>query len=186
MDISHSYIDLLQKGDRKSFERLYDNYAPNLLGVVCQMLHEKPMAEDVLQESFIKIYKNIESYDPEKGGLFTWMLNICRNSAIDRKRKINREREKVNRFESTDVSTNEAPELWIEDTTIAEKRKNLNEALEELPQEQKIVIKNLYFDGLTQRELAKTKDIPLGTIKSRVRLGMKKLRESLKIQLLWM
>jgi RNA polymerase sigma-70 factor (ECF subfamily) len=186
MDISNSYIELLKRRDRKSFESLYDNYAPNLLGIICQMIHEKPMAEDVLQEAFIKIYRKIEAYDPEKGGLFTWMLNICRNSAIDKKRKIHREKEKVNRFSSGDVSKDESVELWIEDTTIAEKRKDLNAALEELPQEQKSVIKNLYFDGLTQRELAETKNIPLGTIKSRVRLGMKKLRESLKIYLLWM
>lgn len=186
MDISHRYIDLLKRRDRKSFEWLYDHYAPNLLGIICQMLHEKPMAEDVLQESSIKIYKTIDSYDSKKRGLFTWMLNICRNSAIDRKRKISREREKVNRFSSTNVIKDESAELWIENTSIAEKRKDLKAALEELPEEQRSVIENLYFEGMTQREFSETRNIPLGTVKSRVRLGMKKLRESLKITLFWM
>lgn len=186
MDISNTYINLLKNRDRGSFEMLYDNYAANLLGVLSQILQEKATAEDVLQDAFIKIYKNIDTYDPQKGALFTWMLNICRNSAIDRKRKIKREQENVNRFQSENVNTSSHVPKWSNDSEIMEKRDKLNKAIEKLPEDQRTVIENLYFEGMTQREMAEHENIPLGTVKSRIRLGLRKLREGFKLYVLWM
>lgn len=182
---SPEFILKLKQGDKQSFEYLYDHYAPNLLGVISAIVKPTDQAEDVLQKGFIKIWSNIDKYDAERGTFFTWMLNICRNLAIDEYRKIRREQDKVNRGGQKDV--HKEIEVQEGDFRGGDHRngKKLHDAILKLPEDQRHVIENLYLGGLTQKELSEADDIPLGTIKSRVRLAMNKLRETLKLILFW-
>lgn len=181
---SPEFIGKLKQGDRKSFEYLYDHYAPNLYGVISNIVPSSDIANDVLQSAFVKIWQNIEKYDVAKGTFFTWMLNICRNLAIDEYRKAKRNREKVIRVNEEGVGKNKGMTNSSSDN-LSKKTYELRQAIQQLPNEQKYVIEQLYLGGMTQRELAKTDNIPLGTIKSRVRLALGKLKDSLKIFLFW-
>ena len=181
---SSSFINKLKRGDRASFEYLYDHYSPNLYGVIRNIVPTTDIADDVLQRSFVKIWRNIEKYDVEKGTFFTWMLNICRNLAIDEYRKAKREREKVIRQKKNIVTKDE--DIAVESTEVDDHvMYDLRAAIQNLPNEQQYVIEHLYLGGLTQRELSESDDIPLGTIKSRVRLALQKLKQSLKLFLFW-
>ncbi len=138
--------------------------------------HEKA-AEEVLQDTFIKIWDNIESYDAKKGRLFTWMLNIARNLAIDKTRSKefshNRKTDSINTSVPI-VSSDMQVEQQIRDHGLI----NL---LQHLSPEQKIIVHLIYFKGYTHSEVAKEFDIPLGTVKTRLRAALIKLRKILNI-----
>ena len=135
------------------------------------------MAEEVLQDAFLRIWEKIESYDASKGRLFTWMLNITRNLAIDktRSKEISKERKTDDIDDLVNkIDRKEQTELSIE--TIG-----LKEVLGQLSDDQKFVVDYLYLKGYTQSELAEEFGIPLGTVKTRLRLAMIELRTILKV-----
>ena len=187
IDISSpTFIQKLKQGDQKMFNYLYDHYGPNLLGVVQTIVPATDVAEDVLQKAFVKIWKNIDQYDVNRGTFFTWMLNICRNLAIDEYRKADRARKKVIQSQKDNVDRVEkTSEFSIDEQPHLMKNNKLYEAINQLPDDQKYVIEQLFLGGLTQKELGTADDIPLGTIKSRVRLALNKLRNHLKLILFW-
>jgi RNA polymerase sigma-70 factor (ECF subfamily) len=166
----------LKGKDPSALEYLYDHYSGALFGVISRILKNDDVAEEVLQDIFLKIWDRIESYDPVKGKLFTWMVNIARNQAIDktRSREISKQ-EKTSGSETlvNKVDNREFTELRIEGIGV-------KEMLKSLPNEQFFVVEHLYFKGYTQSELAKDYDIPLGTIKTRLRMAMQHLRNSLE------
>jgi len=146
-----------------------------MFGVVARILKNDDVAEEVLQDVFLKIWERIESYDPLKGKLFTWMINIARNQAIDKTRS--REISKQQKTSGSETLVNKVDnrnftELRIEGIGV-------KEMLKSLPNEQFFVVEHLYLKGYTQSELAKDYDIPLGTIKTRLRMAMQHLRNSL-------
>ena len=156
---------------------LYDHYSPALYGVISRILNNDDVAEEVLQDAFLRIWDRIDNYDATKGRLFTWMLNIARNLAIDktRSKEISKDRKTddiddlVNR-----IDRKEQAQQSVE--TIG-----LKEVLVRLPEEQKFVVEYLYLKGYTQSELAEEFNIPLGTVKTRLRLAMTELRSILKV-----
>ncbi|MCC5943537.1 MAG: sigma-70 family RNA polymerase sigma factor [Bernardetiaceae bacterium] len=169
----NSLINLLKQKDKKGFSLLYENYAPTLYGVVLRIVGNKEVAEDTLQEVFIKIWKHIEQYNATKGTLFTWMLNIARNTSID---KLRSKSYKKMLYDS-DI---EALQEQISDGNKAEEqtdRIGISELLEHLGQNQKDVIDLIYFEGFTQAEAADVLDIPLGTVKTRIRTAIHSLRK---------
>lgn len=139
-----------------------------------KMLKHDALAEDVLQDAFIKVYKKIHTYDPIKGRLFTWMLNIVRNLAID----VLRSREYQMTSGSVQMETEQLERVAASTRTDVD-HIGLTEVLNTLPDSQRDVLELLYYQGYTQVEVAKKLDIPLGTVKSKVRLGMKALRKKL-------
>jgi RNA polymerase sigma-70 factor (ECF subfamily) len=169
-------IQGLKGKDPSALEYLYDHYSGALFGVISRILKNDDVAEEVLQDIFLKIWDRIESYDPTKGKLFTWMVNIARNQAIDktRSREISKQ-QKTSGSETlvNKVDNREFTELRIEGIGV-------KEMLKSLPNEQLFVVEHLYFKGYTQSELAKDYDIPLGTIKTRLRMAMQYLRNSLE------
>ena len=181
---SPEFVAKLKKGDRESFKYLYDHYAPNLYGVISNIVPSTDLANDVLQRSFVKIWQNIDKYDVEKGTFFTWMLNICRNLAIDEYRKWRRKKDKLIQAKEEGVHKSESHQTKGSNESFGS-NEDLRLAIQDLPDDQQYVIEQLYLGGLTQRELSKSDDIPLGTIKSRVRLALQKLRSSLKTFLFW-
>lgn len=147
-----------------------------MYGAVCRIVGREEIAEEVLQDVFLKIWNRIDTYDAAKGRLFTWMLNLARNQAIDkmRSKEISRE-SKTGGIENyvSDVKTGEFAEQQIDSI-------GLREVLTSLPEDQRFVVDHLYLKGYTQAELAEEFDIPLGTVKTRLRIAMKQLRLILK------
>lgn len=165
-------VSRLKAKDRAALGYLYDNYSAALYGVIYRILPKEDMAEEVLQDVFLKIWDKIESYDAGKGRLFTWMLNIARNQAIDKTRS--KEISKDNKTKDIDtlvhtINRQEYQEQQIDGIGV-------REILNVLPEEQRFVVEYLYFRGYTQSELADESGIPLGTVKTRLRAAMQQLR----------
>ena len=164
-------IHLLKQKDRKGFAVLYDNYANALYGVILKIIQIEELAKDVLQDSFVKIWKNIHTYNANKGTLFTWILNIARNTAIDKTRSA--DYKQIIRKQSIET-------ISIEDSTYFTNTQTdaigLNKQIAQLKPEHQEIIDWIYFKGYTQSEVAKALEIPLGTVKTRVRLAIQHLR----------
>jgi RNA polymerase sigma-70 factor (ECF subfamily) len=161
----------LRSKSKQAFEYLYDNYSPALYGVVYNILHNEEASNDALQEVFVKIWNNFDSYDPERSRLYTWMMNIARNHAIDKLRSKAMKGDKELKNDKEFIRNVSGSLSQFTDGI------GLNKLVNELEKEQKDIIDLLYFKGFTQTEAAEELNIPLGTVKSRVRLAMNKLRK---------
>jgi RNA polymerase sigma factor (sigma-70 family) len=166
----------LRARDQQIFGYLYDHYSPALYGVVLKVINEENIAGDILQEVFVKIWRSIEKYDAEKGRLFTWMLNIARNTAIDALRSKAYKLEQKIQDINSDVYHN-ASQLTVNPSVD---HLGLVKVLEKLNKEQRVIIDLAYFKGCTQEEISKVLDIPLGTVKTRMRNAIIQLRNILK------
>lgn len=163
----------LQNKDQAAFSYLYDNYSGALYGVIKRVVEAEEIANDVLQEAFVKIWKNIGGYDASKGSIFTWMMNICRNTAIDEVRSKNFKKEAQNQNIDDIVSI-------VDNQNKVEQKVDhigIKKIVQNLKPEHRILIDKIYFEGYTQDEVSKELDIPLGTVKTRVRAAMTHLRE---------
>jgi RNA polymerase sigma factor (sigma-70 family) len=167
-------ISLLLQRDRKAFERLYDDYSAAIYGLVLKILRDEALAEDALQDAFVRIWQKIHTYDASKGRLFTWMLNLARNIAID-KLRANTSR----KAEMTSSLQGQGLEAKGPSTILQIDHIGLRELVDALPAEQQFVIDFIYFKGYTQAEVSEEFGIPLGTVKSRVRLAMNHLRDKI-------
>ncbi|HTJ51588.1 MAG TPA: sigma-70 family RNA polymerase sigma factor [Cyclobacteriaceae bacterium] len=170
-------VSKLRAKDRSALEYLYDHYSSALYGVIFRILKKEEIAEEVLQDVFMKIWDRFESYDSTKGKLFTWMVNIARNQAIDKTRskeiskdsKTSTIEKSVSRVDSEDYVEQKIEGIGVKDI------------LKNLTDDQKFVVEHLYFQGYSQSELAEEFDIPLGTVKTRLRLAMQHLRSTLGV-----
>ena len=163
----------LRNREKIAIEALYDMYSSSLYGVISRIITDTPTAEDVLQETFVKIWNSFASYSTEKGRLFTWMVNIARNLAIDKIRSKdfknqNKNQELENNVTFIDEQRNTAynPELL-----------GIKELVETLKPEQKSILDLVYFKGFTHVEAADELGVPLGTIKTRLRMAIIQLRK---------
>jgi RNA polymerase sigma factor (sigma-70 family) len=146
--------------------------------VVFRILRKEETAEEVLQDIFLKVWDKIESYDPSKGKLFTWMINIARNQAIDKTRS--KEVSKGRKTDDIDYLVNKID--IQEHSQLAVDAIGLKEVLLKLSDDQRFIVTQLYLKGYTQSEVAEEFDIPLGTVKTRLRLAMIELRSILDIK----
>lgn len=160
-------IQALSRNERKAFEYLYDHYSGALYKVVCKIVRDGSLAEDVMQEAFLKIWKNFKTYEPKKGTLFTWMLNITRNTAIDMLRKSDR---------APSMGALEADKATGLGVLPPIDTLDLPALLGDLRPERQILVSMVYLQGYTQQEAADRLGIPLGTVKSRMRFAMEELR----------
>lgn len=174
-DKEHILIEAVSKGDREAFGRLYDDFSAALFGVVLRIAGNREVAEEVLQDAFVKIWRSAASYDPAKGRPFTWMLNIARNTAIDRIRTLDHRMAAKIQDVDSHVYRLEGEDLQREVDQIGVTR-----VLSGLKQENRELIEMAYYQGYTQQEIADNTGIPLGTVKSRMRSAMIQLREVLK------
>jgi RNA polymerase sigma-70 factor (ECF subfamily) len=169
-------VALLKSRSDQAFSVIYDNYSAALYGVINRIIGDEEQASDILQESFVKIWKNSEGYDASKGRLFTWMLNIARNSAIDATRSKQHKAEGKNRnLEDSVRLINKARSSATSTDHIG-----LKEVVEKLKPEYRQIIDLLYYGGYTQEEVAKELGIPLGTVKTRSRAALLTLRELMR------
>ncbi len=167
-------VALLKQRSPNSFSYLYDHYSGALYNVVFSILQDKELANDVLQEVFIKIWRQIDQYNAEKGRLFTWMVNISRNASIDTLRSKGYHTQKQNR------ELTESVYVAAGATNIETDKIGLRKIVGNLKDEYKVLIQLAYFEGYTQDEISKFLNIPLGTVKTRLRSALIQLREFLK------
>ncbi len=168
-------VALLRDRNQSAFSYLYDNYAAALYGIIFRMVEDTPLAEDILQEAFIKIWNNFAQYDHTKGRLFTWMINITRNLTIDTLRSKGYKKQKK-------ISQDENSVTGYRDKGLNEDRFDtigLKKQLQYLKPDQRIIIDLAYFNGYTQEEISKEMNIPLGTVKTRMRTAIIELRKLL-------
>jgi RNA polymerase sigma-70 factor (ECF subfamily) len=166
-------VAFLRRHKREGIALLYDRYAGSLFGVLFRLLHSREMAEDALQETFVKIWANFDSYDGSRGRLFTWMVNIARNVALDKIKSRDHKNSLKNQEIGGLVSVIEA-QTAIGD---ASDRIGLHEIVQTLKPEQEEVIELIYFQGYTQAEASDKLGIPLGTVKTRVRAAISTIRK---------
>jgi RNA polymerase sigma factor (sigma-70 family) len=169
-------IALLKSGDASAFNYLYDHYSGALYGIIFRIINNNELAEDVLQEAFVKIWNSFQSYDATKGRLFTWMLNIARNLSIDTIRgKSYKKQTKIQNTENAVINAsdnnNESDRF---DALGIRKQVTL------LKEDQKQIIDLAYFEGFTQNEISQKLGIPLGTVKTRMRAAIFELKKILQ------
>ncbi|MCU0443971.1 MAG: sigma-70 family RNA polymerase sigma factor [Microscillaceae bacterium] len=164
-------VERLRQKDRKGFAQLYDNYGSALYGVILKIVKIEEVAQDVLQDSFVKIWKSTDLYSRDKGTLFTWILNIARNTAID---KIRSQDYKQN-YQNAPIEAKQVDKQA--NTQTKTDHIGLKSLIERLLPEHQEVIEYLYFKGFTQSEAAEALAIPLGTVKTRVKIALRELRK---------
>ncbi len=167
-------VQLLREKSQHVFSYLYDNYSGALLSIIRNIVSEEELANDVLQEVFVKIWKQIDSYDSSKGRLFTWMLNIARNASIDMIRSKSFQNSRQNRELTEDVYTAGGTSETKTDQI------GLRKLVHNLKEEYRVLVELSYFQGYTQDEISKMLNMPLGTVKTRLRTALTQLREIIK------
>lgn len=163
----------LKSRDTLAIHALYDMYSGALMGVITRIIQQTEVAEDLLQETFIKIWNSAEGYDPDKGRLFTWMLNIARNLAIDKLRsKDFRNAGKNQNIENNVDFIDAQKEVTFNADTLG-----IKDMVNGLKPEFNVVLDMVYFKGYTHVEAAEELNLPLGTIKTRIRMAIMELRK---------
>jgi RNA polymerase sigma factor (sigma-70 family) len=165
-------VSLLLQHNNQAFGYLYDNYSPALFGIITQIIPDKETASDVLQEVFVNIWKKIATYDPDKGRLFTWMLNIARNAAIDKLRS--RPYQNSLKNQSLGENVNTIGEKQVVNPVVNDI--GLKKVINRLKDDHRELIDLSYFQGFTHEEISKLLNIPLGTVKTRIRSALTQLR----------
>jgi RNA polymerase sigma-70 factor (ECF subfamily) len=167
--------------DRHAFEEIYDRYGDLVYSTALRVLRDPHLAEDISQEIFVRLWRKPDGYVAERGRFLTWLISVTRNRAVDEVRA--RGRRQRHETASPEEQEREFPAGTADDPALnaqhAEQRRIVRAALAELPPEQRQVIELAFFGGLTQREIADRLSQPLGTVKTRIRLGMQKLRARL-------
>lgn len=164
-------VSALRERNEQAYGYLYDNYSGALYSIVLQIVQNTELANDILQEVFVNIWRKIESYDPSRGRLFTWMLNITRNASIDTLRSKAYQNSQKNQGLPENVNiTSQVTHTNIDNI-------GLSKILAKLKPEQRVLIELAYFKGYTHEEIAQIEDIPLGTVKTRIRNALLQLRE---------
>ena len=182
LDLTDEHLmQRIQERDSQALGFLHDRYASMLKALIMKVLHNEAESDDMLQEIFVEIWDRAASYSPEKGKALGWIITLSRRRAIDRLRK----REAYCRAEERLAEeTKRHPQDWIahveEDIAHSEMREHLARVLCGLPDAQRQAIELAYYKGMSQREIAAHTGIPLGTIKTRLELGLKKITEALK------
>tara|TARA_R100001377_G_scaffold85085_1_gene70228 strand:- start:111 stop:656 length:546 start_codon:yes stop_codon:yes gene_type:complete len=168
--IEEEIVGLLKQGDKRAISLLYEYYGDALFGVISKVLTDSDLAQDALQETFIKVWKKAKTYDSKKAKLFTWLYRIAYNTAIDKVRSYNNKTGKEIQMDASDVYT-------LTGDSLNQDVLDIKKHLSSLDEKYQIVIHALFFEGMTQQEASDELDIPLGTIKSRLKIGLRELKK---------
>lgn len=176
--LAPALLPAVAEGNVSAFEQLYDRYSSTIYGLLLRILANADDAQEVLQETFVKAWTSAKMFHAARGTEVAWLISIARSRAIDRlrSRKIRGEREDEAGREITTLFSYENTDAAVQ----SEERTAVRSALASLPEAQRVALELAYFEGLSQSEIAAKLDQPLGTIKTRMQLGMKKMRETLR------
>lgn len=169
-------VSLLKNKDQKGFNILYNNYSGALFGVINKIIQSDDDANDLLQDTFLKIWRNIDNYDPSKGSIFTWMMNIARNLSIDRVRSADfRDSSQNISMEQNIIYQVDSEHQTVMDVDSI----GLRKVVDNLKPEYRQLIELVYYKGYTQAEVSEEYGIPLGTVKTRIKAAVGSLRTML-------
>lgn len=175
-------VSALEERDTKALEALYDRYGDYVYSICLRMMRDVQLAEDLTQEVFLRLWRRPDLFDPTRGRFLTWLLSVARNRSIDERRSRGR------RFKHENPPSLAAEEMLAsapstedgeDPAVLSDERVIIQKALHVLPPDQRLAIQLAYFGGYTQQEIAQGLHQPLGTIKTRIRLGLQKLRITL-------
>lgn len=167
-------------GDRAAFEELYRRYAPAAYGLALRVTAQETLAQEVVQDAFLALWRAPEAYDPSRGPFRSFFLSLVHHRAVDTVRREERLRKRTERAANLGpVAGEDVAEDVVESSYLAVRRKEVREALETLPPDQRKVLELAYFGGSTQARIAQELQIPLGTVKTRTLAAMRKLRQAL-------
>jgi RNA polymerase sigma-70 factor, ECF subfamily len=170
-------ISLVEKDDPEALATLYDRHSRSAYSLAYRMMGERQAAEDLIQEVFLKVWRAAESYRSERGTVRTWILSIIRNRSIDQLRSTASRRRTQEKLEAS--APRSQPSEAFAETWRNSRRDHIFQAMKALPSEQSKILELVYFSGYTHVEIAGLLNIPLGTVKGRLRLGLEKMRGSL-------
>jgi RNA polymerase sigma-70 factor (ECF subfamily) len=170
----------IERGDEEAFRGLFRRYAPTALALARRVARQEYLAEEIVQEAFLALWRNPGGYDQVRGSVRSWLMGMVHHRAVDAVRREEAQRRRTEDAQARDVVVVEDPaEAVVEELGVPQEREAVRGALEELPAEQRQVIELMYFGGLTQSAIAERLDLPLGTVKSRTLLGMRRMRAAL-------
>lgn len=163
-------VELLKEGDERAMSLIYDNYADTLFGVAYKITKDEALAQDAVQESLVKIWKKSSNYDSKKAKLFTWLFRITRNTAIDKLRS-------ANIRDGREVQIDVSNVYNLGTTSYKPEHLDIKGHVGGLDEKYQVVLNALFFEGMTHQEASEALDVPLGTIKSRLKIGLRELRK---------
>ncbi len=171
----------LSAGDRDAFDELYRRYSPLAFGLALRLTGQSLLAQDVVHDSFLALWRTPEAYDPARASFRTFFLSLVHHRAVDTIRREQRLRDRNERAANLEPATGEdVAEAVTEEAFLDVRRKEVREALADLPPDQRRVLEMAYFDGMTQVDIARELGVPLGTVKTRTFAAMRKLRAALE------
>jgi RNA polymerase sigma-70 factor (ECF subfamily) len=168
-------MSLMEGGDEEAFAALYDRHSRAAYSLSYRMMGDRQAAEDLTQDAFLKVWRSAGGYRSERGSVRTWILSIAHNRGIDQLRSLASRRRTQDRVEQS--APRSQPSEAFAETWRNRQREQIREALSMLPEEQLKILELAYFSGYTHVEISNLMDLPLGTVKGRMRLGLKKIRE---------
>ena len=168
-------MSLMEGGDEEAFAALYDRHSRAAYSLSYRMMGDRQAAEDLTQDAFLKVWRSAGGYRSDRGSVRTWILSIAHNRGIDQIRSSASRRRTQDRVEQS--APRSQPSEAFAETWRNRQREQIREALSTLPEEQLKILELAYFSGYTHVEISNLMDLPLGTVKGRMRLGLKKIRE---------
>ena len=175
-------IAQVARGDTAAYEMLYDRYCSAVMGLALKITGDRSLAEEVVQETFWRVWRKADLFQTQRGAFRSWFFGITRNLSID---VLRRQKTQLQPVDETEQVIEQAvdPTMDVPETAwLREKHQQMRAAIETLPNEQQSVIEMAYFRGMTRQEIAQATGEPLGTIHTRARLALQKLREELQLQ----
>jgi len=170
----------LGAGDEEAFRGLFQRYGPSALALARRVARQPFLAEEIVQEAFLAVWRNPHGYEEGRGSVRTWLMGMVHHRAVDAVRREEAQRRRAEDVAGASIEEVEDPaEQVIEEVDLPRERRAVRAALGELPEEQRQVIELMYFGGLSQSTIAERLSLPLGTVKSRTLLGMRRLRTAL-------
>jgi RNA polymerase sigma-70 factor (ECF subfamily) len=166
------------RGDEDSFRHLFRRYAPHANALALRILRQPFLADEAVQDAFLGVWNGAAGYDPRRGSVRSWIMSMVHNRAVDLVRREESQRRRADAAEPVIVVEDPAEDV-VRRVGVGEDRERVRSALDALPEEQRRVIELMYFGAMTQSAIAELLAIPLGTVKSRTLLGMRRLRERL-------
>ncbi len=173
ISIEDQIIRKLKEKDDESVALIFEYYSVALFNAINQILKNKMLSEDVLQEVLVKVWEKGDSYDSSKGSLYTWLMRVAKNAAIDKTRS----KEFIRDGKSNSIENFVFNSGSVKEQKKAEQSDDVWETVDQLPENQRCLIDMAYFKGFTQKEISKELDIPLGTVKTRMRTALSTLRK---------
>jgi RNA polymerase sigma-70 factor, ECF subfamily len=167
--------------DEEAFRGLFARYAPTAKALAFRVVRQSHLAEEIVQEAFMAVWRNPDAYDDGRGSVRSWLMGMVHHRAVDlvRREEAYRRRAEDSIAEAKQEQVDHAEEV-TERMALPQERRIVREALDELPPEQRAVLEMMYFDGLSQSQVAQKTGLPLGTVKSRTLLGMRRMRTALE------